>query len=76
MVGVSGGSAWYWGLRSGSCHLSYLLDDAARSASIEAQTFAYKQLLDAVDLQSIDQMVTIVCWVGFSLYMFAIHRIS
>ena len=55
----------------------YLLDDTARSASIEAQTFAYRQLLETVDLQSIDQMastvtlVTIVCWVGFASYVHA-----
>ncbi|MGK0224115.1 MAG: hypothetical protein ACI9ON_003364 [Limisphaerales bacterium] len=85
LMGVGLWSAKWWGYRAVLLgtgvyvldRVTYLLDDAARSASIEAQTFAYKQLLDAVDLQSIDQMasmvtlVTIVCWVGFSLYVHA-----
>ena len=55
----------------------YLLDDAARSAAIAAQTRGYGQIFEVVDQQSIDGIVTSVtllflaCWMGFALY---VHR--
>lgn len=56
-------------------HLLYLVDDAARSAAMTAQTSDYKQLLGGVDLASIDQMASLVtfvallCWIGFAVYV-------
>ena len=53
----------------------YLMDGAARSAMLTEQTRNYAQILDVIDLQSIDQMITIatlvtlVCWIGFALYV-------
>ncbi len=55
----------------------YLLDDAARSASIAALTRNYGQVIGSVDPESIDLIVTamtlmfLVCGVGFAVY---VHR--
>lgn len=55
--------------------LLLLLDSSARSAYLEEQTRAYKQLLNNADLQSIDQIVVlsslafIVCALGFAAYV-------
>lgn len=55
--------------------LLLLLDGSARSAYLEEQTRQYKQLLNNVDLQSIDQIIVlssmafIVCALGFAAYV-------
>jgi hypothetical protein len=55
--------------------LLLLLDSSARLAYLEEQTRAYKQLLNNVDLQSIDQIIVlsslafIVCALGFAAYV-------
>jgi hypothetical protein len=56
-------------------HLLFLMDDAARAAVMAAQTRGYGQLLDVVDLESIDRLVSSValivlgCWLGFAFYV-------
>ena len=53
----------------------YLMDDVARSAAMAEQTRDYAQILEVVDLQSIDRMVTsvtlvvLVCCIGFAVYV-------
>lgn len=56
-------------------HILYLLDDAGRSAAMAEQTRGYAQILEGIDMQSIDQVATsvafivLVCWIGFAVYV-------
>jgi hypothetical protein len=56
-------------------HILYLLDDAGRAAAMAEQTRDYAQILEGIDLQSIDQVATavafvvLVCWIGFAFYV-------
>ncbi len=57
-------------------HVLFVMDDAARSAAMTAQTRGYEQILGVIDLQSVDRMVTtvalvvMVCWIGFAAYVY------